>query len=1078
MAEAQPTPTSATITTNLFLRSLSLLGFKTFGRPTEIRFEGGVTAIVGPNGSGKTNIVDAVKWVLGAGQARDLRGRKMEEVIYAGGERRSRAAFAEVTLVFDNTAGRLPVDYHEVAIKRRVERDGESDYFLNGSRVRRRDLIHLLASTGLTVDSYAIIDQHDIESIVVCSPAERRQLLEEAAQVRGVKARRQEAVQRLSELAANLLRLEDLKSEIEPRLDVLRVQAAAAREASEAGARLDLLRGSIVWEEWREARDAHRRASSQVQALDRRLAEARDLAQSAETEFQTWRGEIQAAQDRRLARQRNLGRLRLELAEAEHSLRLAEERAQNTVALAEAARREEADNRSLSAAAEALRGQLAAELEQARHALENVPEAPAIPEAADPAEVQHARRAAEQARRALGAAVATLAALQTRREFLEDQSARLDAMAQAAKLVPAAEAVLERARHEAAEAESAVVMLARLRSELNGLDALRSEPAPGLQRLCDVVTPEAGFEAAFAAVLGPLADALVARDELKAVEGTKAQDHQTTVLYPVPAPHHAAGRAHGAPIIWLFDHVRCKDGYEEIARRLLGQVVVGEDVTLEGTYREPGLVRAGTDPRVAIDARRRELRDRLEGLEPQAARAGDAANRLKLAEVGLADLHSRSAGAARSEETARLLESARAAEVAEAEKLAELERVAQAAEEHAAGLARALESSLEAIGEGRAAAHHAELDRARWRDRVDDLRRQLAAVGEDLVRLHAAAEGRAARAAQAEVAAAASTETLPALTSAAEAARGALAAAEQESPEDDAEMAEGSRRLVALEEARIDARLKAGTLEGNLELIAREAELLQARMEEIRTRMPDGVAPEEVPGGKAREREMRGLERRIEEIGPTNALADSECRELDERFETLRTQLDDIAAARADLEQLVGKLREEEDSRYEAVFGAVAANFHEYFSQLAPGGHATLKHADGDDGPRSGVEILVQPPRKRLQNVTLLSSGERSLAALALVLALDEVNPSPFTVLDEVDAALDDANVGRFGEMLARLGTQRQFLVITHNHVTMSHASTLYGIHLDESGSSHLVSVRLEDIRKPVSRASTTAQAG
>jgi chromosome segregation protein len=1051
----------------LFLRSLSLLGFKTFARATEIRFEGGVTAIVGPNGSGKTNIVDSIKWVLGSGQARDLRGKKMEEVIYVGGERRARAAFAEVTLVFDNTAGRLPVDYHEVAIKRRVERDGQSDYYLNGTRVRRRDLIHLLSSTGLTVDSYAIIDQHDIESIVTCSPGERRQLLEEAAQVRGVKARRQEAANRLSELAANLLRLEDLRSEIEPRLEILRVQAAAAREAAEATARLELLRGSIVWEEWREARDGHRRATSQQQGLERRLAEARETAQAAETEFQTWRTEIQAAQDRRLARQRNLGRLRLEVAEAEHALRLTEERAHNTVALADAARREEAENGSLSAAANSLRVQLTEELEQARHSLESVPEAPALPEAPDPAEVQRARRAAEQARRAAGAAASAIAALRTRREFLEEQAARLDSMAQAAKLVPDAEALLERAKGEAAEAESAVVMVARLSSELEGLDALRPEPEPGLRRLCDVVTPEAGYEAAFSAVLGPLVDALVAPDEAGAAP--KAPDRQVTVLYPVTASQPRPGS--------LFGHVSCDEGYEAVARRLLGQVVVGEDVTLEGVYREPGLVRAGSDPRVAIDVRRRELRGRLEGLEPRAARAPETAKRLSEAEAALADLRARTAGAARSEETARLLESTRVAEIAEADKLAGLERSAQAAEEQAANLARNLEESLEAIGAGRAAAHHAELDRARWRDRIEDLRRQVAAVGDDIARLQAAAEERAARLARAEAAAAAAGESLPGLTAAAESARATLAASEQDSPEDEAEMAEGARRLVALEEARIDARLKVGTLEGNLELIAREAELLQARMEEIRTRMPDGVAPEEIPGGKGREREMRALERRLEEIGPTNALADAECHELEERFETLRTQLDDIAAARADLEQLIGKLREEEDSRYEAVFGAVAANFHEYFSQLAPGGRATLKHAEGEDGPRSGVEILVQPARKRLQNVTLLSSGERSLAALALVLALDEVNPSPFTVLDEVDAALDDANVGRFGEMLARLGAQRQFLVITHNHVTMSHASSLYGIHLDESGSSHLVSVRLEDIRKPVAHAANAAHA-
>jgi chromosome segregation protein len=1051
----------------LFLRSLSLLGFKTFARPTEIRFEGGVTAIVGPNGSGKTNIVDAVKWVLGSGQARDLRGKTMAEVIYVGGERRSRAAFAEVTLVFDNTAGRLPVDYHEVAIKRRVERDGESDYFLNGSRIRRRDLLHMLASTGLTVDSYAIIGQHDIEEIVVCSPAERRQLLEEAAQVRGVKQRRQEAVQRLTELAANLLRLEDLKSEIEPRLEVLRIQAGAAREASEATARLELLRGSIVWEEWREARDAHRRASSQVQALDKKLAEAREAAQLAEMEFQASRKEIQAAQDRRLARQRMLGRLRLEVAEAEHALRLAEERAQSAAALAEATRREQADHGSQSAAAEALRVQLTAELAHAGHAFESVPEAPPSPQAPDPAEVQHARRNAEQARHALGAATSTLAGLRTRREFLEEQAARLESMSRAAHQIPAAEARLQVARNDAEEAEAAVVMVGRLRSELEGLDALRPEPAPGLERLCDVVTPKPGYEAALSAVLGPLVDALVARDEAAAF-GAKP-DRQLTVLYPTNASPPRAGS--------LFEHVACRAGYEGVARRLLAHVVVGEDVTLDGVYREPGLVRAGTDPRVALDVRRNDLRDRLPGLEPKAAQAEDAARRRKEEEATLADLQSRAAGAARAEENARLLEASRTAERTEAEKLAELERAANDADEHVAAVSKELESSLEAIGEHRAAAHHAELERARWRDRVDDLRRQLAAVAEDLGRLQAAAAERTTRAEQAAAAVAAANQSLPALNKTAGEMRAALAAAEQESPEDEAEMAEGARRLVALEEARIDARLKAGTLEGNLELISREAELLQARMEEIRTRMPDGVAPEEIPGGKAREREMRALERRIEEIGPTNALADSECRELEERFETLRSQLEDIASARTDLEQLIAKLREEEDARYEAVFGAVAVNFHEYFSQLAPGGRATLKHADGDEGPRSGVEILVQPPRKRLQNVTLLSSGERSLAALALVLALDEVNPSPFTVLDEVDAALDDANVGRFGEMLARLGTQRQFLVITHNHVTMSHASTLYGIHLDESGSSHLVSVKLEDIRKPVARGASTAQA-
>jgi chromosome segregation protein len=1052
----------------LFLRSLSLLGFKTFARQTEIRFEGGVTAIVGPNGSGKTNIVDSIKWVLGSGQARDLRGKKMEEVIYAGGERRSRASYAEVTMVFDNTAGRLPVDYHEVAIKRRIERGGESDYFLNGTRVRRRDLIHILASTGLTVDSYAIIDQRDIESIVTCSPAERRALLEEAAQVRGVKARRQEAAQRLTELAHNLLRLEDLRSEIEPRLEVVRAQATAAKEASEAMARLELLRGSMVWEEWREARDAHRRASAQAQSLERRLIEAREQAKTAESEFTDWRSQMQSAQDRRLARQNTLGRLRLELSAAEHSLELAHERTESHKAIAVALRRDGEENIRQAGAAEALRVQLQEELAAAVETLAAVPPTAQLPPDADATETQRAQRAVEQARRAAAIASSSVAALRTRREFLEQQVAKLQVGAAAAARIPDAEAALAATRTASRDAESAAISIARLRSELAGLESLRTAPVAGLPRLGDVLTAETGYERALSGVLGPLIDALVASDEARAATASEAGELQRTILYPIavsldPKP--------GS----MFHHVRVRTGYELVARRLLGQVVVGVDVTVAGVYRKPGLIRAGADPRVAIEARRRSLQEQIDDLASAAAHADNAAKHVKEAEAALDDLRTRAAGATGLDESKRLLEAAREAELAEAASLPELERASGEAEAAAAANAR----DREALAAQRAASLEAELERARWRDRREDLERQLASIEEDLARHRHAAEERAKRVADAETSAAASGDALPRLRSEVEGAKERLAETEREAPGEEAEMAEGARRLVALEETRIDARLKAGTLEGNLELIAREAELLAARMEEIRQRMPDGVAPEEIPGGKAREKEMRALERRLQEIGPTNALAEAECRELEERFETLRTQLDDITAARADLEELIAKLREEEELRYEAVFGAVAANFHEYFSQLAPGGRATLRHADGDDGPRSGVEILVQPPRKRLQNVTLLSSGERSLAALALVLALDEVNPSPFTVLDEVDAALDDANVGRFGEMLARLGTQRQFLVITHNHVTMAHASTLYGIHLDESGASHIVSVRLEDIRKPAARAaSSTAQAG
>ncbi len=1071
MGEPQATPTSATLPARLFLRSLQLLGFKTFARQTEIQFDGGVTAIVGPNGSGKTNIVDSIKWVLGSGQAKDLRGKKMEEVIYAGGQRRSRASYAEVTMVFDNTAGRLPVDYHEVAIKRRIERDGESDYFLNGARVRRRDLLHLLSSTGLTVDSYAIIDQHDIEHIVVCSAAERRQLLEEAAQVRGVKQRRQEALQRLQELAANLLRLEDLKSELSPRLDALRVQAAAAREAAEAMARLELLRGSIVWEEWRDARDAHRRASSQQQALERRLIDAREQSRIAEDEFLAGRTAMQSAQDRRVSRQRTLGTLRLELSDAEHRLQMAEERAANRRSVVETARRSEEESHALDEAARALRSQLSGELMEAEAAMIAVEEPVEAAPELDSAPAHEARRAAEVARRSALSAASQVASLRTRREFLEEQAAQVGSAVAAAREIPDAEAAVEHARDRAGAAQEAAQELARLQAELAGIEALRPGDATG-PRLGEVLTAEPGYEAALGAALGPLVDATVVPDAEAAETAVTKAERQVTLVFATEAATRTPDAAPGS----LYEHVRVREGFEALGRRLLGALIVGRDVTLDGLYREPGLVRGGPDARAALDARRAEIRLRMAALEHPAADASEAARELAEAEAQLARIRSRAAGATRLDEVQRLLSAARDAETAESARVEELDAAATKAEERSAALARQLEEDLRAEAERRALVQQRELDRSRWHDRIDTIKRQLATVDEDLLRMERSAEERRQQLAGAEAAARSAAEAVPALIQAAASAREALAAAERDSPEDEAEMAETARKLVALEEARIDARLRVGTLEGNLELVAREAELLQARMDEIRSRMPDGVAPEEIPGGKAREKEMKSLERRLEEIGPTNALADAECRELEERYTNLATQLEDIAAARADLETLIGKLREEEETRYEAVFGAVAANFNEYFGQLNPGGRATLRHADGDEGPRSGVEILVQPPRKRLQNVTLLSSGERSLAALALVLALDEVNPSPFTILDEVDAALDDANVDRFGQMVARLGAQRQFLVITHNHVTMSYASTLYGIHLDESGSSHIVSVRLDEVRQPAAQPAATAQ--
>jgi len=1048
------------------LRAITLNGFKTFARRTEIRFDGGMVAIVGPNGSGKSNIVDAFKWVLGETQAKDIRGRTMEEVIYAGGERSARAAQAEVALLLDNRDGRLPIDYQEVEIKRRVERGGSSDYFLNGSRVRRRDLLHLLASTGLTTDSYSIINQADIELIVTSSPEQRRHLLEEAAQVRGVKQQRSEAAAKLADLAQNLLRLEDVRQELKPRLEGLAAQATAAREAAVAQERLEVLRGSIVWEEWREARAAHRKAAAHKQALEKRLEEAVVQAEQAEAEFRAGRAEMESAQNRRLARQQHLGGLRLELSTAEHALALAE---QNLANLGETAAALQAELRELearSATAAAVAAQLHREVGRAEAELAAVPSDPDDPGAPDPEAARKAAQAAEQARREVAQAVSAAAAIRTRRQFLEETAGRLQAQVlPAERRLPELEARAIQLGASAARAATAAGELVRIRAELEGLEALWPSPAPGQVRVGDVLRPDPGYEAAVSAVLGHLVEAWVATDEQSAAEALEPAETQRTVVVPGPGPEPLIGSLH--------DHVRAEKGYEWLSRRLLGGVGLGTgegpSVTLAGVYRDGLVRRAGPDQRVRLASRRAALRDRITEIEELAAGAASLAGEARAADLEAAALRTAAGGRGRLEETLEQLEAARAAEAEANAALPGREAEAEAAAAEAQRRQRAIHEQEKAAAEVQAERRRLELERLRWADRMADLNRQLEATRADLASIEGGRSARTARLDENRAIHAIAEEALVGLGQAVEEARRRLAAAEEESPGDEAGLAEVARRVVALEESRVDARLRSRTLEGNRDLIGREVDLLEARMEEIRERMPMGQAPEEVPGGKAREREMRQLERQLEEIGPTNPLAESEHSELAARFETLEEQLADIEAARLDLEQLVTRLREEEDSRYEAVFGAVAAGFQEYFAELTAGGRATLAHVPGDDGPRSGVEILVQPPRKKLQNITLLSSGERSLTSLALVLALEEVNPSPFMILDEVDAALDDANVGRYGDLLRRLGARRQLLVITHNHVTMASANALYGVHLDESGRSSLVSVKLQDIHPQAS---------
>ncbi|MDQ6901103.1 MAG: AAA family ATPase, partial [Candidatus Dormibacteraeota bacterium] len=716
------------------------------------------------------------------------------------------------------------------------------------------------------------------------------------------------------------------------------------------------------------------------------------------------------------------------------------------------------------AATEEVRASLAVELRDAEASLNQIAPAPPAPPAEAAGPTQEAQRQAEAAQRGLGVARTSLAAAQARRQVLQENSERLAREVMAAEAaLPGAEGEAVQALGTAREAAEALVEMRRLQAELKGLAAMSPAPGPGRLRVGDVIVAQPGYEVALSAVLGPLVDAWSAPSEPIARQALESRREQTTVVFPIPGePTSEPGS--------LFDHVTCEAGFESLGRRLLGSKVIGRDVGRDGTYSEPGLLRAGNDRRAANAARRRELANELNRLERLARGAVELEAQSRQAQRRLESLRAQAAERIRLEQLLTQIRTAAEEERRESARLPELEVAAARAGGQAVKLTQAAELHRRRLEEHRAELRRLELEGVRWRERIADLRRQSARAERDSADLERAAAARRERSAGALSDAAATEARLSHLTQAVMQAQTDVAQVEASHPDEEEELAAAARALVAVEEARVEARLRVSTVEGSIGLHRREAELSAARMAELRARMPEGLAPEEVPGGKGREREMKQLERRLAEIGPTNSLAQTEFSDLAERYSTLCNQLKDITAARADLEQLIAQLRSEEESRYDAVFGAVAANFEEFFGELTAGGRGTLKHVTGEEGPRSGVDILVQPPRKRLQNVSLLSSGERSLTALALVLALQEINPAPFTILDEVDAALDDANVARFGEVLQRLGRIRQLMVITHNHLTMASASALFGVHLDESGCSHLVSVRLQDVQ-PASRA-------
>lgn len=1158
------------------LRELRLHGFKTFADATRFVFEPGVNAVIGPNGSGKSNMADAIRWVLGEQSNRSLRTRRADDVIFAGSQQRKPQGMAEAIMTLDNADGWLPIDFEEVSIGRRSYRSGEGEYLINGTRARLRDVVDLLGQGGLAANELVVVGQGTVDSALSLRPEERRQLFEEAAGVKNLQVRKNEALSRLARARDNLTRIADLAGELRPQVRRLAMQAKHQQEHDALGHRAR----ALVLESHRrrevaarsalgEARRAAAAAEAALEALRSEQAAGRDAIAQAEQDY--WQAEEasrMAAERREATREeliraesrleglrqrateleraeesarRELGEIdgaiaelasgkvnedvapaALAAAEAEAAWRAASEvlaRADAQLveaeeSLAELRRREgeriahEARRAELVVRHQARRDELSRELEAARAALQEATDA------AGPAQ-QAAATAAERA------AAARSAREQAQRDVTESQP-RADAARRAAselaERVGALHGELE-ALHERAERGS------RLGSLLS---------AAGWTTLLDTLqAPPEAWPAIEAVVGGELDLALVWRDgdlldRLADAQGAARLLAASDDDDEDGAERDAALAAVGARQT-MADWIRAPSNGLRLFRRTvvapdLGALLAGWDQLPAGWVAvTPGgdvadgrgivAVRGGADAAggeaARRHARRRELSEMVERLEAeQEAAAATAATQMAAVAEAVRRLDELQASATAAEADERAAASIVAGiearrdragatvqtltEELEAVDLDDPNRLAAAsASDRATSALSELEAKAEAARSERLrAAGERDVARAAWQAADGEARgREERQVGQQRERVvlearRAQLEADAPRRVEAREAQAADLRAAEALVEAARQAdagaaeeRGAAEASRQEARgkllELERHSSGGMARLSELERAAQQAAVEASRHEESLTALARERELALDSLPELQ--QPDAEQPEGSPAleqdeinaldDAALEAELRRVRRTLAQIGSVNPFAVEEHRELSTRLDDLSGQESDLAGAIASTEELIARLDAQIAEQFNAAFAAIGERFDEFCRLLFAGGSASLTLGDGSDGDEpGGIEIVVRPPGKRLQRLAMLSGGERALTGVALLFAMLSVNPVPFCILDEVDAALDEANIGRFADALRKLAEQIDFVVITHNRATIEVADTIYGVTMTDAAVSQVVSLRLADL--------------
>ncbi len=1194
----------------MYLKSLTLRGFKSFASATTLRLEPGITCVVGPNGSGKSNVVDALAWVMGEQGVKSLRGGKMDDVIFAGTAGRSPLGRAEVSLTIDNTDGALPIEYAEVTISRIMFRNGGSEYSINGQSCRLLDVQELLSDSGIGREMHVIVGQNQLDAVLRATPEERRGFIEEAAGVLKHRKRKEKALRKLDAMQANLTRVQDLATELRRQLGPLGKQAEIARTAGTVqadlrDARLRLLADDLL--------TLHGTVRQEV-ADETQLRERRSVVEQGLAAAKAREAELEAAM---ASESRELARVQ----ETWYRLSSLRERLRGTASIAaerqryvsttnadeqlEQRRDPEELVRDAAAAREEERA-LSIELESQRTALAEAVTARAAAERAHDEEQKRlaiAVRAAADRREGLARLAGQVAAGRSRVSAGEEEIGRLStAVAEArarsehaqqefhavesriagldegelnldsdyeiaAEALTAVENAIAKLRDEEREIERErsgltarvdALQLGLARKDGTGALLAASERIAGLLgSVASVVSVEPGFELAVAATFGPVADAVAVESldsAVVALDLLKTDDAGRAGLL-IGSPDATVSAATGLPVLpagarWVSEVVRGPDALRAALDRLTDRVavvadlaagraliaalpgvrvvtrdgdVLGGDWAFGGSASAPSLL----EVQAAYDEAGRGLSEvvhRAERVRFSIVGAeADRVQALAKADAALGVLHdSDAAMAAVAEQLGQLGSAARSA-AAEADRLAgSIEQAQESGARDRVTLAE-LESRL-ASAQQAPDEEPSNLERERLvglaiaargvetevRLAVRTAEEQARAIGVRAGQLEAAAVSeRAAR----ERSAARRIQRERELVVATAVAHGAAAvldrlelslataAAEREAAERTRTVREGELLGVRSRATDLSTELEQLTDVVHRDELARAEQRL--RIEQLEQRAmeefgidpevlvgeygptmavpfiappiapsdagpdataPEVVAPEPVPYVRAeQEKRAKTAERALALLGRVNPLALEEFSALEERHRFLSEQLDDLKKSRKDLLDIVREVDERVQQVFAAAFEDTAREFEGVFSRLFPGGEGRLVLTDPSDMLMTGIEVEARPPGKKIKRLSLLSGGERSLTAIALLVAIFKARPSPFYVMDEVEAALDDTNLRRMLGLFEELRESSQLIVITHQKATMEIADALYGVSMRGDGVTTVISQRLRE---------------